>query len=89
MSHHEILKAACPNRAMDYTPWGTDERWADPTEPYPDCSHGCIHFYKLAKRGTEALGADWGVCTNPDSHRCGLLTFEHQGCKHMERRRSR
>ena len=27
------------------------------------------------------LGNDWGVCSNRNSHRYGLLTFEHQGCQ--------
>jgi hypothetical protein len=26
------------------------------------------------------IGNDWGVCSNPESPRAGLLTFEHQGC---------
>jgi hypothetical protein len=26
------------------------------------------------------LHKDWGVCTNPQSPRAGLLTFEHMGC---------
>ena len=34
----------------------------------------------LADVGEQALSMDWGVCTNQRSHRCGLLTFEHQGC---------
>ena len=42
-----------------------------------DCSCGCKHYVTLAG----ALGADWGVCTNPWSPRAGLLTFEHQGCE--------
>lgn len=41
-----------------------------------DCSCGCRYFAKL--RGE--LGLDWGICWNPQSHRAGLLTFEHQGC---------
>jgi hypothetical protein len=29
-------------------------------------------------------GMDWGVCTEPQSPRAGLLTFEHMGCPHFE-----
>ncbi|MBM3327783.1 MAG: hypothetical protein FJY65_12590 [Calditrichaeota bacterium] len=41
------------------------------------CGCGCLAFIRLKGR----LGDDWGVCVNPNSHRCGLLTFEHQGCE--------
>jgi hypothetical protein len=41
-----------------------------------DCSFGCGYFIPL--RGS--LGMNWGVCSNPESHRNGLLTNEHQGC---------
>jgi hypothetical protein len=27
----------------------------------------------------------WRVCGNAQSHRAGLLTFEHQGCPEFER----
>lgn len=54
----------------DYTPYGSTERLGN------DCSCGCIWFIKLEGQ----LGQDWGVCTSMKSHRCGLLTFEHQGC---------
>lgn len=45
-----------------------------------DCSCGCRYFAKLPG----ALGQDWGVCWNANSHRAGLLTFEHQGCPQFE-----
>ena len=45
----------------------------------PDCSCGCNFFLKLPGQ----LGNDWGVCWNPESLRSGLLTFEHQGCRHF------
>lgn len=45
-----------------------------------DCSWGCIFFHPLEGR----LGSDWGVCHNPESPRCGLLTFEHMGCEHFK-----
>jgi hypothetical protein len=35
----------------------------------------------------EPFSADWGICANPKSHRCGLLTFEHQGCLAFEEAR--
>jgi hypothetical protein len=54
----------------DYEPYGTAERDG------PDCSAGCKYARKLAGK----LGFDWVACTNPSSHRVGLLTFEHQGC---------
>jgi hypothetical protein len=46
----------------------------------PDCSCGCRHFLQLEW----PLGADWGVCSNPESPRAGRLTFEHQGCREFE-----
>lgn len=58
----------------DYAPWG------DVEDRRSDCSCGCRWFVEV--RGQ--AGADWGVCTNPASHRCGLLTFEHQGCHQFE-----
>lgn len=87
MSHHDALILTTQNLPGDYAPWGLVERWADSTKLYPDCSYGCVWFYKLARRGGEALGNDWGVCSNPTSHRCGLLTFEHQGCQMAETKR--
>ncbi len=39
-----------------------------------DCSCGCKYFIELQDSG------DWGVCSNPDSIRSGLLTWEHMGC---------
>jgi hypothetical protein len=65
----------------DYKEYGgqVDREWGD--EWGPDCSCGCRHFVELAP---EDVGADWGVCANPKSHRAGLLTWEHQGCRHCE-----
>ena len=64
---------------FDYLPFGhIDKEEAD--DYASDCSCGCKHF--LALKGK--LGSDWGVCTNPESHRCGMLTFEHQGCLDFE-----
>jgi len=83
--HHKILKEAHILRDNDYTPYGNEERWADENKAYPDCSGGCKWFYKLQDPNEKALiSCDWGVCANPKSHRCGLLTFEHQGCFEFE-----
>ena len=57
-----------------YEPFGKAEREG------PDCSGGCRHFIKL----TGEVGNDWGVCSNAESPRAGLLTFEHQGCSAFE-----
>lgn len=85
---HKHLLTIVRTSPLDYAPWGTVERWAEPGKPYPDCSNGCKHAAWLAG----SLGADWLVCTNPNSHRVGLLTFEHQsgvGCfEDPETRRS-
>lgn len=85
---HKHLKRIVPKHPLDYESleggkvnrnklaelMGDDDYWP------MDCSAGC-KFYLLL-RGK--VGADWGVCVNPKSHRCGLLTFEHQGCVHFE-----
>lgn len=69
---HDFLMKIVKKLPKDYEPYGSANR-----EDSSDCSCGCI-FY-IALKGT--LGRDWGVCTNEKSHRCGLLTFEHQGCE--------
>jgi len=76
---HEKLWAVCKKLPEDYTPYGKQEReegdlW------YSDCSCGCKYYVPLEGKA----GFDWGICRNPLSHRVGLLTFEHQGCKHFE-----
>ncbi len=81
MSHHDKLWGACRKLPEDYRPYGDAER-----DGY-DCSGGCMKFYALQHRDGEWLGYDWGVCANPKSHRCGLLTNEHQGCAHFTRSR--
>ena len=71
----------------DYTPWGSVERWEDPSEVDGDCSSGCRHARPLDGH----LGADWVVCTREDAPRAGLLTFEHQagrGCFEAKGRRT-
>ena len=74
ISLHDLLHLVCIHRPTDFTPYGIRQREA------ADCSCGCKHYVTLAG----ALGADWGVCTNPRSPRAGLLTFEHQGCEFFE-----
>jgi hypothetical protein len=74
---HDRLLQIVPRLPEDYAPFGAVERWADPARPYPDCSCGCA----FARWLEGALGTDWCVCTNPASHRAGLLTFEHQACE--------
>ena len=80
---HEELWRIVQQLPEDYEPYGQTSRdqadgvWA------VDCSAGCRYYVKLA--GT--LGMDWGVCAHPRSHRCGLLTFEHQGCLAFEEAR--
>ena len=82
LDHHEFLWRVCQKLPGDYTPYGEAERNLDCL----DCSCGCVHYYLLESRDGQPLGLDWGVCVNPKSHRCGLLTFEHQGCSAYEGR---
>lgn len=86
-AEHQRLLTILPTRPEDYDPWGQNIRWSDPQKPYPDCSGGCRFARWLEDiKGTDAyLSMDWCVCTNPASHRVGLLTFEHQGCEKYER----
>jgi hypothetical protein len=72
--HHDILWQACKILPGDYRTYGEAERDSG------DCSCGCVHYYLLESRDGQPLCLDWGACANPKSHRCGLLTFEHQGC---------
>lgn len=75
MKSNDDCWKCCKQQWTDYEPYGTTGR-----EEYFDCSEGCKHYVPL--RGD--LGHDWGVCLNPESRRCGLLTFEHQGCPCFE-----
>ena len=77
---HEKLWTIVPKLPGDYDLWGNVIRWEDEAAAYPDCSCGCVFAAWLEGR----LGSDWCVCTNPASHRTGLLTFEHQGCQAFE-----
>lgn len=74
MVAHDRLHLVVIRLPTDYEPYGST-----PRGPL-DCSHGCKHFAPLAGN----VGHDWGVCTNPEGHRRGLLTFEHQGCEQFE-----
>lgn len=70
---HKRLLALVVRTPFDWEPWGDESVNGD----YTDCSQGCRWYRPLEGD----LAWDWGVCTNPKSHRCGLLTFEHQGCR--------
>jgi hypothetical protein len=74
---HEFLHGILKKLPSDFEPWGRrsrDDEWG------PDCSCGCRWYLPLEGD----LRFDWGVCYNPRSPRCGLLTFEHQGCTEFE-----
>jgi hypothetical protein len=74
---HEHLHTIVRHLPSDFEPYGQRSR----ADGGGDCSCGCRHFQPL-----RILPFDWGVCTNPRSPRCSLLTFEHQGCEHFEMR---
>ena len=79
-NEHKRLLEVVPRLQQDYEPFGSVKRWEKDDESYPDCSCGC----RFARALEGELGMDWCVCTNPASHRVGLLTFEHQGCQQFE-----
>ena len=63
----------------DYTDYkGQVERWRHMDLSYPDCSWGCKWFHPLHDHKNASADSDWGVCTNLNSPRAGLLTWEHQ-----------
>lgn len=76
-SHKHLLNVVRKS-VWDYEPFGTVVR--DDNDYGCDCSCGCQYFAPLKGK----IGSDWGVCSNPESHRCGLLTFEHQGCQEFK-----
>lgn len=76
---HKDLLAIVTKLKGDYEPWGSTPR-ETLTQWFPDCSCGCKYFAPIEGQ----LGADWGICCNRKSHRAGLLTFEHQGCKEFK-----
>jgi len=76
-AEHDKLWEIAKKLPSDFEPYGErsrDEDWG------PDCSCGCKYFHPLI--GERKY--DWGVCYSADSPRCGLLTFEHMGCKQYE-----
>jgi len=79
---HELFWSIVTKLPSDFEPYGQRSR-TKPSERssdcVSDCSGDCKHFQVL-----QAMPYDWGVCTNPKSPRCGLLTFEHQGCYEYE-----
>ena len=74
---HAALHGIVRSLPSDFEPWGQRSREDDWG---PDCSVGCRWFIRLEAD----LRFDWGICSNPRSPRCGLLTFEHQGCAEFE-----
>lgn len=84
-TRHDMLKQANISKPEDWHPYGDEDRAAERHGGWgPDCSWGCDWFQPLHNPESGGADADWGVCTNPKSHRCGLLTFEHQGCPEFE-----
>jgi hypothetical protein len=81
---HQALLAASPVLPTDYSDYGGDAvRWERDTDADHDCSTDCRWFVRLHNDTQDSADADWGVCTNRRSPRCGLLTWEHQagrGC---------
>ena len=73
---HDKLWKVTKQLPQDYAPYG------ELTRDTGDCSSGCRYFVELSG----SLGQDWGICANPRSHRAGLLTFEHQGCRRFRSR---
>ncbi len=74
---HEPLHEIVKKLPSDFEPWGErsrEEHWG------PDCGCGCRWFVPLEPD----LQCDWGICYKAQSPRCGLLTFEHQGCREFE-----
>jgi hypothetical protein len=70
-THAHLLKIM-KKLPSDFKPYGKRGRDSGGS----DCSCGCKWYHVLDGQ----LRSDWGVCANPRSPRCGLLTFEHQGC---------
>jgi hypothetical protein len=74
---HEFLLEHVIYLDEDYVPYGKAMRIK------VDCSSNCKWYLPLQGH----LSFDWGVCANPKSHRCGLLTFEHQGCNKFQEKK--
>jgi len=69
---HEHLFKIVKHMDSDFEPYGKRSRELGGG----DCSCSCKWYHEL----DGSRGLDWGVCANPGGPRCGLLTFEHQGC---------
>jgi hypothetical protein len=69
---HDELWAVCDIKRKDFKGWSDMGK--------SDCSCGCYYFYAL----DGIAGADWRVCFNTKSPRCGKLTFEHMGCDYFK-----
>jgi hypothetical protein len=67
-NHFWNIVRVLPTDYHDYG--GKIERFSHPEEFYPDCIN-CRFFKKIDNEG-------WGICSNPNSPRSGLLTYEHQ-----------
>lgn len=64
----------------DYDGYGGEVVRDTPERFGADCTT-CKWFHPLSDMENGGCwDLDWGVCTNPESHRAGLLTWEHQGC---------
>lgn len=85
----DSLLNLCKVLDTDYIDYGGKiTRWLDPDADYNDCSDGCKYFIPLHNESYKGADLDFGVCTNPKSKRCGLLTNEHQagyGCFEVEK----
>jgi len=85
----DSLLNLCKVLDTDYIDYGGKiTRWLDPDAEYNDCSDGCKHFIPLYNESYKGADLDFGVCTNPKSKRCGLLTNERQagyGCFEIEK----
>jgi len=73
---HEHLFKIVKCLDSDFEPYGKRSRDLGGR----DCSCSCKWYHEL----DGSQGMDWGVCANPSSPRCGVLTFEHQGCMQYE-----
>ena len=71
---HETLLRLVIRRHTDFVPYGSRQRTG------ADCSQDCKWFIRLSW----PFNLNWGICVNNDSPRCGLLTFEHQGCPEFQ-----
>ncbi|HEY9777688.1 MAG TPA: hypothetical protein V6C81_28255 [Planktothrix sp.] len=78
---HSLLWSIAPKLPSDFEPYGQRSRTdsSEGKDVVSDCSSNCKHFQVL-----QSMPHDWGVCTNKRGPRCGLLTFEHQGCHEFE-----